>query len=58
EYGVARDRLAPSGYVKIRGELWRAEKLGDGPPIEAGQAVQIIKMEGLTLFVKQRNAID
>jgi membrane protein implicated in regulation of membrane protease activity len=44
--------------VKIRGELWRAEKLGDGPPIEAGQAVQIIKMEGLTLFVKQRNAID
>jgi membrane protein implicated in regulation of membrane protease activity len=57
-YGVARDRLAPSGYVKIRGELWRAEKLGDGPPIEAGQVVQIIKMEGLTLFVKQRNAID
>ena len=39
EYGVARDRLAPSGYVQVRGELWRAEKLGDGPPIEAGQPV-------------------
>jgi membrane protein implicated in regulation of membrane protease activity len=44
--------------VQVRGELWRAEKLDDGPPIEAGQPVQIIKMEGLTLFVEQRNAKD
>ena len=58
EYGVARDQLGPSGYVQVRGELWRAEKLDDGPPIEAGQPVQIIKMEGLTLFVEQRNAKD
>jgi membrane protein implicated in regulation of membrane protease activity len=58
ERGVARDRLAPSGYVRVRGELWRAEKLGDGPAIEAGQPVKIIKMEGLTLFVKQQNAAD
>ena len=58
EQGIARDRLAPSGYVKIRGELWRAEKLGDGPPIEAGQAVQVIKMKGLTLLVKQPDAND
>ena len=58
EYGVAKDRLGPSGYVKIRGELWRAEKLGDGPPIEAGRPIQVIKMEGLTLFVKQRNPMD
>lgn len=58
EQGVARDRLAPSGYVRVRGELWRAEKLGDGPPIEAGQSVQIVQMEGLTLFVEQHNAAD
>lgn len=58
EQGVARDRLAPSGYVRVRGELWRAEKLGDGPPIEAGQSVKIVKMEGLTLFVEQHNAAD
>ena len=58
EHGVARDRLAPTGYVRVGGELWRAEKLGDGPPIEAGQPVRIVKMEGLTLFVEQREAPD
>jgi membrane protein implicated in regulation of membrane protease activity len=49
--GVARERLAPSGYVRIHGELWRAERLGEGPPIEAGQIVRLEKMEGLTVFV-------
>ncbi len=58
EHGVAKDRLAPSGYVQVRGELWRAQKMDDGPPIEAGQMVQIVKMEGLTLFVKQRNTAE
>ena len=58
ERGIARERLAPSGYVQVHGELWRAEKMGDGPPIEAGQPVQVIKMEGLTLFVEERNSAE
>jgi len=49
--GIAKQRLIPCGYVQIHGELWRAEKLGEGPPIEAGQAVRVEKMEGLTVFV-------
>ena len=52
ERGIAKERLAPSGYIQIRGELWRAERRGEGPPIEAGQAVRVQKMEGLTLFVE------
>jgi membrane protein implicated in regulation of membrane protease activity len=56
--GIAKERLAPCGYVQIQGELWRAEKMGDGPPIEAGQPVQIIKMEGLTLFVEERKSAE
>ena len=55
EHGVARERLAPSGYVRIRGELWRAERLGEGPTIEAGQPVRVEKMKGLTLFVVPGN---
>lgn len=58
QQGIAKERLAPSGYVQVQGELWRAEKMGGGPPIEAGQPVQIIKMEGLTLFVKQQDITD
>ena len=49
--GIARQRLAPAGYLWIHGELWRAERLGAGPPIEAGQMVRVEKMEGLTVFV-------
>ena len=56
EHGVVRERLAPSGYVRIRGELWRAERLGEGPTIEAGQPVRVEKMKGLTLFVIPANA--
>jgi len=53
ERGIAKERLAPAGYVQIHGELWKAEKIGDGSPIEMGQPVTIIKMEGLTLFVER-----
>jgi membrane-bound ClpP family serine protease len=52
ERGVAKERLAPAGYVQIHGELWRAVKIDDGPPIEMGQSVKIVKMDGLTLFVE------
>jgi len=51
ECGIAKEKLAPSGYIQVHGELWRAERLGEGPPIEAGQPVRVKKMEGLTLFI-------
>ena len=55
ERGIAKEKLAPAGYIQIHGELWRAERLGEGPPIEAGQPVRVTKMEGLTLFVVLEN---
>lgn len=55
ERGIAKERLAPAGYVQIHGELWRAVKIGDVPPIEEGQPVRVKKMEGLTLFVLPLN---
>jgi membrane protein implicated in regulation of membrane protease activity len=56
--GIAKQRLAPSGYIRIHGELWRAERIGEGPPIEAGQTVRVEKMEGLTVFVVPHNTED
>jgi membrane protein implicated in regulation of membrane protease activity len=53
ERGIAKERLAPAGYVQVRGELWRAVKIDDGPVIEIGQSVKIVKMDGLTLFVEK-----
>ena len=40
ERGIAKERLAPAGYVQIYGELWRAEIIDDGPPVEKGQSVK------------------
>jgi len=49
--GIVKERLAPSGLIQIRGELWKA-KVGDNPPIEKGKAVRVEKMRGLTLLVR------
>ena len=51
KHGLARDRLAPTGYIRVGGELWQAEKIGSGPPIEMGEWVQVEEIEGLKLFV-------
>jgi len=48
--GRAVERLAPTGYVKIGGELWRAETTG--PAIQAGAEVVVRAVDGLTLRVE------
>ena len=49
--GIAKERLAPSGYIKIRGELWKARVVEGGPPIEKGEAILVEEMRGFTLLV-------
>jgi membrane protein implicated in regulation of membrane protease activity len=50
--GVVRDALAPSGWVTIRGEVWRAELEGGMPgPVPAGREVRVQSVEGRTLRV-------
>ncbi len=58
ERGIAKERLAPAGYVQVHGELWRAVVIDDGPAIEMGQSVKIVKMDGLTLFVEQVTPVE
>ena len=50
--GIAEERLNPSGYIRVHGELWRAEVIGMMIPIEKGQTVLIERAYGLTLLVK------
>jgi len=49
--GIVKTPLNPAGYVQVRGELWRAERAGGGPPIEVGRVVHVQQMAGLTLYV-------
>lgn len=50
--GAAQEKLAPSGYVLVRGELWRGEVIGPHPSVEKGEMVQVREVKGLTLLVE------
>jgi membrane protein implicated in regulation of membrane protease activity len=54
--GIAEERLAPSGYVRIGGEIWQAEVAGGAPPIEKGERVHVKDILGLTLLVSSINS--
>lgn len=49
--GIATQDLDPGGYIRIRGELWRAELAPGFRPVRAGAPVRVISAHGLTLTV-------
>jgi len=51
--GIAESRLAPSGYIYVRGELWQAEGDENSLCIEKGESVRIYGNRGLTLLVQR-----
>jgi membrane-bound ClpP family serine protease len=50
--GVAEERIAPSGYIRVSGELWQSEVMGKKTPIEKGETVLVKGAYGLTLLVQ------
>ena len=50
--GIAIEPLAPTGFINVQGELWKAQRIGKGPLIEKGEMVCVRKMKGLKLFVE------
>ena len=44
--------LDPKGWVQVGSERWRAEREGEGPPLEVGTAVEICGLHGHTLVVR------
>jgi membrane-bound ClpP family serine protease len=49
--GIATSDLKPKGEVRVMGEFWEATAKDN--PIAAGQAVEVVGMEGMFLVVKQ-----
>jgi membrane-bound ClpP family serine protease len=47
--GRATTPIAPNGYVRVDGELWRA--LSIGPNIDKGSQIVVVEVNRLTLFV-------
>ena len=50
--GIAVDRLSPSGYVRIKRELWHAKVIESDSAIEKGETVTVRELDGLTLIVQ------
>ncbi len=53
EIGIVVDRIAPTGRVRIRGEIWSATST---VAIEKGEKVRVVSVEGLRLIVAQADA--
>jgi membrane protein implicated in regulation of membrane protease activity len=51
-HGVAVDTLSREGYVKIRGELWRARADPPDAPIEKRQRVVVVGADRMVLVVR------
>lgn len=49
--GIASQRLDPRGYVRVRGELWRAELVPGADPVPEGAEVVVRTVRGFTLIV-------
>lgn len=50
--GIVEQELAPRGYIRVRGELWRAEVKADDGRIPRGSSVRILEAQGMTLIVE------
>lgn len=50
--GIATEQLAPSGYIRVGRELWRAEAMRTDEPIAPGSRVRVRGVRGLTLLIQ------
>jgi len=55
--GIVEERLAPTGYIRVHGELWQAEGVGADVSIERGETVRIRGIKGLRLQVERKNSL-
>jgi len=51
--GRARGRISPHGQVQLQGELWTAELAEGEAPVEPGEKVEVVQVEGLKLRVRR-----
>lgn len=54
--GVVRIELNPLGMVQLGGELWTAELVDRTQKMAPGERVEVVRVEGLKLFVQKAQA--
>ena len=53
--GIVEERLAPTGYIRVHGELWQAEVVRADVSVERGKPVRIRGIKGLRLQVERKH---
>jgi membrane protein implicated in regulation of membrane protease activity len=56
EIATVKSPLAPVGYVRVRGELWRARLAAGSAPVEMGSRVRVAAAGGMILTVSAEPA--
>lgn len=55
---TAHEDIAPTGYIRVGAELWRAELRAGAEPLLAGECGQIHSVHGLTVVVEPNKKVD
>ena len=58
EKGQATQGLSPTGYIRVRGELWRARTEHGHQSIGGAQTIVVTGIDGTTLVVRQVGGLD
>jgi membrane-bound serine protease (ClpP class) len=53
DVGEVIESLDPSGLVRVHGEIWQA--VTEGEPVQKGEKVSVVAVEGLKLLVKKHS---
>ncbi len=53
--GKASDELSPTGYIRVRGELWRARTSDETSVVKKGESVEVTALDGNLLIVEARD---
>ncbi len=49
--GVVTEDLSPSGWIRVKGELWQARAVEDAP-VPGGSHVRVREVRGMTLLIE------
>lgn len=51
--GIAASDVAPEGFIRVRGELWRGIAIPFDRAIPAGSVVEVVDADGMKIYVRE-----
>jgi membrane-bound serine protease (ClpP class) len=55
--GIVSSELNPRGIVQLAGERWTAEAQNETLPVAVGERIEVVRVEGLRLWVQRANPV-